>query len=473
MRRVVAALGIAAVIAAGTAAAAGALAAYRTDRELSAATVRLWSEPAREGALDLYVPLVDWGARFPVVDLPARLRVDVRAVRREQVARLATDRRGVARLRREAEDAIESYIRNAVLFATLVALLGGALVAAAVRGGAGPRLRWSLAAAALTAVGCGAAVALLLPPRGALGEPEYYAHGPEIPQALAALDTVTRSISTLGDELDAQLIGLTRLVTAPAGRDPAALDRITVASDLHNNLLALPALERAAEGTPLFFAGDLTDRGSPLEAQLVDRLAQAGSRFVFVSGNHDSDLLERALARRGAVVLSERGRLRADGSYGPIVVTVGGVRVAGYRDPFQRRSGERFRDRFAPLTDAQRERFAAWLRPLVGRVDVVMVHSPELAADALTELRARGGPAPVFVVGHTHAQAIDTTGGVVALNGGTAGAGGPTNLAEQQDVGLARLVYRRRPAFAAIAAELIEIDPASGSATARHERLDR
>ena len=31
---------------------------------------------------------------------------------------------------------------------------------------------------------------------------------------------------------------------------------ITIASDLHNNLLAIPALQRIARGSPLFFVGD-------------------------------------------------------------------------------------------------------------------------------------------------------------------------------------------------------------------------
>ena len=61
---------------------------------------------------------------------------------------------------------------------------------------------------------------------------------------------------------------------------------------------------------------------------------------MFVSGNHDSDSLERDLAQRGAVVLTERGRLNADGTYGDVIVDVAGLRVAGYSDPFERRAGE-------------------------------------------------------------------------------------------------------------------------------------
>ena len=164
----------------------------------------------------------------------------------------------------------------------------------------------------MTTVAIGIALVVLLPPRGNIDEPQYYAFGPDIPRALDAVEAAQRSTRALDQELDAQLVGLARLVTDPANLTPLA-DRpsITIASDLHNNFLAEPVLDSATGDGPLFFAGDLTDRGSPLEARLVSRVTRLGDPFVFVSGNHDSDSLQRDLARRGAVVLTERGRLNA------------------------------------------------------------------------------------------------------------------------------------------------------------------
>ena len=103
---------------------------------------------------------------------------------------------------------------------------------------------------------------LLVPPRGEFDDPEYYANGPDIPAALRAIDNAQTLGHTLSEELDAQLVGLARLVAAPGGaRLRRRLGRLTLASDLHNNLLALPALERAVGGGPLVFAGDLTVAG--------------------------------------------------------------------------------------------------------------------------------------------------------------------------------------------------------------------
>ena len=125
--------------------------------------------------------------------------------------------------------------------------------------------------------------------------PQYYAYGADIPRALDAVAAVRRSSDTLDQELDAQLVGLARLVTDPAGRTPVeGRPRITLASDLHNNVITLPILERAAGDGPVFFAGDLSDRGSPLESSLTNQVAHLGSQFVFVTGNHDSDRRRRS-----------------------------------------------------------------------------------------------------------------------------------------------------------------------------------
>ena len=189
-------------------------------------------------------------------------------------------------------------------------------------------------AAVLTTLAIGVGLVVLLPPRGQIAAPQYYAYGADIPRALDAVAAVRRSGEALDQELDAQLVGLARLVTAPAGRTPVeGRPRITIASDLHNNVISLPILERAAGSGPVFFPGDLNDRGTPLETALVRRVARIGSAFVFVTGNHDSDRSARELADDGAVVLTQFGRLKPDGGYGPVINEIDGLRVAGYSRP--------------------------------------------------------------------------------------------------------------------------------------------
>jgi predicted phosphodiesterase len=471
------AVALALVVVATLAAGVTALGTFGSERTLSAGTIGLSVDPGHRGALDLYVPVVDWGARFPVVRLPVRLKAEVRAVNRDAVTRLAEGQTvDVKQVRDEAGDAVASYIRVLLVVVLLAELAIGVLAAFAVRARTGPRLRLTLPVAVGTALLGVVLLILLLPPRGEIARPEYYAHGPDIPRALQAIEDATNSSQVLDEELNAQLVGVARLVEAPARRRALtpALPRFTLASDLHNNLLALPALEGAAAGGPLLFPGDLTDSGSPLETRLVRRVVNDGHPFVFVTGNHDSDVLVRQLARAGAVVLTQAGRVLPDGGRGRVIADVGGLRVAGYSDPFMRLRARHYQRDGNPVpTPRQQIDFANWLRPLIGRVDVVMVHEPALAVQAIDELRSHPPRRPlVMAVGHTHVPSVVRYENLTVVNGGTIGAGGPTNLGDRSNLSLARVVYALRPRFAPLAADLVEIDPNSGSATAKRRRLD-
>ena len=453
-----------------------ALATYSAERELSVGRIGLSVEPFHRGTLDLYVPLVDWGVRFGAVRLPARLSIDVRTVNREAAQRLAAGQLpDVEAVREEARDAVASYLRALLLVVFACGLTAGLIVALAVRSRRVPRVRWLFATAIGTALAGCLALALLLPPRGEISDPEYYANGPDIPVALRAIEQAQGSARVISEELNEQLVGLARLVSASAQREPGRdVHHLVLASDLHNNLLALPALDRAVGRDPLFFVGDLTSSGSPFEFTLMRRIVRIGHPFVFVSGNHDSDSLVRRMALAGGIVLTERGRLRSDGTYGPVVVKVRGLRVAGYADPFERRARDHFRQLREPRpTREQREEFRDWLRPLLGRVDVVMVHEPQLAEAAVEELRRIPPPRPVaLLTGHTHVQKFRSSTNLVEVNGGTVGGGGTGNLEKTQPFGLAVLIYAREGGFEPTAADLVQIDAHGGSARAERLRVE-
>jgi predicted phosphodiesterase len=465
------------VIIATVAGAGGALATFHRDYDLDVGSVRVSVDPLHRGALDLYVPLVDWGVRFPVVRLPARVNVDVRSIDRDAVVKLAeAGQLAVGDVREQATNALASYLRLAIALAVLAGLILGVLVALAARGGKGPPLRVTIATAFASALLVGVALVVWLPPRSNVDAPQYYANGPEVPAALRTLESLGGASSTLDEEIDEQLVGIARLVTSPANRAPLGpkLPRLTIAADLHNNVIALPALERAARGGPLLFAGDLTDRGSPLERALVGRVVHAGDALVFVSGNHDSDALERQLAGAGAIVLTRSGRLKPDGTTGALVTKVGGLRIAGYDDPHKRLAADNYADAGATATTRQQQAFAAWLHGVIGKADVVMVHTPGLAKLAVDALRKHPPARPLLIVwGHTHQSELKQNGTLTTLNPGSVGGGGTGNLTDAGgEIGLARLIYRDRPRFEPLAADLVQIDPGSGAAQAERHRLD-
>jgi predicted phosphodiesterase len=465
------------VIAATLAGGYFALVSFRQDRQLSIGGIHLSVSPGHTGSLDVYVPLVDWGARFESIRLPARLRVDVRTLDRDALQRVADGGSvDISIVRTEARDAIAGYLRTLIGVVAFCGLSLGLLTAFAVRHRAGPRLRFTMAAAGGTTLAMVVGLVVLLPPRGQMDTPQYYAYGADIPRALDAVASVRRSGRSLDQELDAQLVGLARLVIQPGRRTPVeGRPRVTIASDLHNNVFTLPILERAAGKEPVLFPGDLSDRGSPLETALVARVSKIGNPFVFVTGNHDSDRSAQELADDGAVVLTRFGRLKRGGGFGPVINEIRNLRIAGYGDPFERKAAEDYRDRFTnTITPEQQADFWDWVRPLIGKVDIVMVHEPALLGQALRELKAAPPAAPlIFVVGHTHQLDLERQPNVDVINGGSIGGGGTGNLADgETDVGLARMSYDLIDGFEPLAVDLVGIDPGTGAATARRARLD-
>jgi hypothetical protein len=102
-----------------------------------------------------------------------------------------------------------------------------------------------------------------------------------------------------------------------------------------------------------------------------------------------------------------------------------------------------------------------------------MVHEPALAAKAIDALRRDPPSHPiVLLVGHTHHADIRLDRDFPLLNAGTVGAGGTGNLSEGAKIGVARMIYANGGSFAPLAADLVEIDPGNGSATAKRFRLD-
>ncbi|HEX8159340.1 MAG TPA: metallophosphoesterase, partial [Solirubrobacteraceae bacterium] len=76
--------------------------------------------------------------------------------------------------------------------------------------------------------------------------------------------------------------------------------------------------------------------------------------------------------------------------------------------------------------------------------------------------------------GHTHMSELQRLDKLTMLNAGSVGGGGTGNLADTSSkIGLARMTYDTKPWFAALAADLIQIDPANGDAQAQRFRLDK
>ena len=424
------------------------------------------------------MPLVDWGARFEAIRLPARLRVDVRTIDRNTVKKVATGHRlDVDRVRKDARDEIATYLRNLIL---IVLLCGGvAGDADRVRGARRARRRSSGTRSAPRSArrrSSPRALILFLPPRGQIDTPQYYAFGPDIPRALSAVEAAQRGSRALDQELNAQLVGLARLVTAPGNR-PTLDDRprFTLASDLHNNIVAIPILERTADKGPVFFPGDLTDRGSPIEASLTQRVVNTGDPFVF------SPRQPRLRPARDRPRARRRDRAHPHRAASTARATRPGTRSSTSRasgSPATTTPTSATRARASPTSSgspaptrssASRPGCARSATTSTSSWSTTPRCSPRRCESSTQEHRAQP---LLFLVGHTHHSSLTRTPGATIINAGTVGAGGTGNLLKHLDVGIARVTYETTPRFTPLAVDLIEIDPRSGNATARRERLD-
>jgi Calcineurin-like phosphoesterase superfamily domain len=440
-------------------------------------------EPAAHGRVEAYVPLADWGVRFHAFRAPMRLHLEPRTVDRDVVLRAAN---GAKEPIRATEAGLRTAMRRTVLRTLRFALGGAALVALVLGLGLaafGERRRRLLigapaAVVVVAAIVCGVTLqrAQATFDESALDHPTYYARGAELVQLLDAAANARKAGEGYASKVQGAVGGFASLLTDPAAGRLEDTRPALLASDLHNNRVALDSLRDYARDKPVFFVGDFGNTGSAPEARLIaPRVAELGQRVIAVSGNHDSDTLMRSLARRGVMVLTRDGTLRADGGYGPPMIDVGGLRVAGFDDPLEWRSPHPTDPRrifsFSELPDPEQAVARAqhdllrWYDRLPRRPDVVLVHQNGLAQWLAGQLRDRGVTRRLTILtGHDHRQHVTTYGPVTVVDAGTVGASGIYGVG-RDSVGLGDLHFTRGGALQA--ADLIAVEPVSGTAQAQ------
>jgi predicted phosphodiesterase len=441
-------------------------------------TVRVEVEPARSGAVDVYVPIVDWGVRAEPFEAPLVVQLRFASLDREAARRTLRSGRAAEATLAELRSDLAEIGRRTLLRAALLAIAGGVvggLLGGGLVGALRHRRRWLAYGAAIGAVVPGLVAGYsLLQVRAldydAFQSPELYAHGRELPRLLSLSEQLLTARESYTRSYEQALAGLANLVAFASAPAPAtgSARSVLVASDLHSNPLVLPVLEAYSTGKPVFFVGDFTLLGTSYERRLAAEVARSGDPVVAVSGNHDSRPFMLALVDEGVVVLHRDGRLRPDGSTGASpVVEVAGLRVAGYDDPLEG-EGETIAGRPLELRgdafDEEAEAFVAWFGRLEPRPDAVLVHQHGLAHALLDSLAEERGAPLLILTGHDHHQHVEQRGSTLLVDGGTVGAGGAFAIGEQR-VGFVELRLTDDDRVQAV--DLIEVEPLSGEATAR------
>jgi predicted phosphodiesterase len=468
----------------------GLRAAGHTTRSTAIGTVEFTISPAIHGQVDAFIPIADWGVRAHAFRAPLKVHVEPRAVKRGAVISAAS---GNGTVLAEAERDSRSATRTALLRTALWAVGGAAAlgIVAALALAHRPEVRKRLVIG--IAIGpavcafliCGAVVLRLAATfdSEAFAHPRFYARGAELQQLLHVADNAQQEASGYTSQVQ-RAIGSFAALVATGGRFSRAApvtQEAILASDLHDNLLALKAVQRQFGRQPIFFPGDFGQTGSATEARLlVPRFEQFNQPVIGVSGNHDSALLMRRLAAAGMIVLTDTGRLNGAGrTDGKPVQNILGMKVAGWSDPLEAKTDPGSPSRIFSFADlpngtakyvAAEQRLLNWFEALPERPDVVMVHENGLAQSLARSLQQENYQGRlVILTGHDHKQHIDDYGHVVVVDGGTVGAGG-VFAASKSPVGFADLNLIGRGRLASV--DLVKVQPFTGSAQADRVVLD-
>jgi predicted phosphodiesterase len=357
-------------------------------------------------------------------DSPLGIELRVDELRLDEAERIARDPTVLDSL----EDDIANDARRALLFLALrglvVAVIGGCIAAFAVS----PRLR-SLVIGAVT----GTALAALLGvttiatfDAEAVVEPRYSGLLTVAPTAVGDVEGVVERFGEYRAQLTELVGNVVTLYRAAQGLPTFDPDdgtvRVLHVSDIHLNPQAFDLIDLLVDQFDIDAVadtGDITDWGTELETRLLHRIEEVGVPYVWVRGNHDSAITQRAVASQSnAVVLDHEA------------ATVAGIRFWGVADTRYTPNKDRPTGKDAERDQA--EAFAPQVAELLADdeppdVDVVMVHDARMAGEI-------GGTVPLVLAGHTHTASEDTIDGTrLLVEGSTGGAGLRTLQGEEPE----------------------------------------
>lgn len=184
-------------------------------------------------------------------------------------------------------------------------------------------------------------------------------------------------------------------------------------TDIHNNPAAFDFIAELVANFKIQLiidTGDLTDYGTPLEAELIQRIAQLKTPYLFVPGNHDSPMILKRLKKNKTVRILGEGHLKLK----KINLT-----VAGLADP----ASDNYSSDLSPREELERARdtLSENVIKLDFVPDIVAVHNRILAEQLI-------GKVPLILYGHDHKYNLSIEENSVLDNAGTTGAAGIRGL---------------------------------------------
>lgn len=346
---------------------------------------------------------------FPTHSAPLRLRVTLENIDQEQARIYLEDPRLTDRLPDIVVQDLQDGVR-ALIIRSLLSAGAGALIAVLMVFRRPFYSFVGLTAAAVALAGTGAAAALTFRPQ-ALVEPRYTGLIAAAPSLIGSAESIVTKFESYRGQLTKLVSNVSKLYDTVSGLPVYDADetsiRVLHISDIHLNPIAwnvVRTLKDQFNVDLIVDTGDMTDHGSKPENYIVEDIDRLGVPYVFVRGNHDSRVTERAVAgQKNAVVLDDK------------METVAGLRIYGLGDP-----------RFTPDKTTRENNDPAYLRQfgqehavrLEQTPDLVAVHDPGVG-------EGFSGRTPTVLSGHGHRRwtKLWPSGTRVLTQGSTGGAG--------------------------------------------------
>jgi predicted phosphodiesterase len=430
------------------------------------------------GAGEFYVPLADWGVEVNLFNSPLLLKADPRGINRDNLLLLAEGESGMLQESKESIIKGISFLIVQNLLSISLFLLLFSFIAASLFSFARKKfIRDTFLAGAALSFALAAVTFLTYSPE-AIEEPRFYARGAELKQLVQVVNReISEDKGSYASEFDRVLRGMGRFLSASQTTTEGKSSRQALLfSDLHANALVLPSLEDFAGKDPVFFVGDFAHQGNDAESLLLSkRIASLSNRVIAVSGNHDSESLMLALAKKGVTVLGQKGQLLGNGTWKKGLITVGPWRVAGYRDPLEWRGKnpddpERIFS-FQEISDSafvkEKKKVITWWDSLVEKPDIVLIHQEALAL-ALADHVKKYDKKLTILTGHTHEPALVRINNISVINSGAAGAGGLFGIGTEEGE-LASLHFDKK---ALRYVDFVSVDPLKGAARAERVNVE-
>lgn len=343
-------------------------------------------------------------------DAPLRLHVEVQGLDAAEARRIAANPSRLAGLEERAVADVRTGLVDLLLRTAVAAVLGAAGLALLVVRRARAALVATVVAVAATGFGYYATWSSWNPQ--AIHEPRYTGLLTSAPTVVGNARDIVADFAKYRKQLAKLVTNVSRLYsttsTLPVMAQPQEdLVRVLHVSDLH---IAPQAWDVIATVSHQFNvdvvvdSGDITDHGSRAENGYLEGVRRVDAPYVWVRGNHDSTVTQRAMKRLpGVVVLNGKPK------------NVAGLRFLGAGDP-------RFTpDNSEPIAEdavvAQAHALADVARK-DGNVDMMVYHDPEPTP-------VFDGLVPTVLSGHHHMHYSDLfPGGTWRLVEGSTGGSG-------------------------------------------------